>query len=58
MSTELKVEKIKADGSLPKWPDDAEHIAMRIDEEEKNRWKVCGFVGSHMLLRRAKKNGS
>lgn len=44
-----------ANTARPNWPDDAEMIATRMDEEEKDRWKVCGFIGTHMLLRRAKK---
>ncbi len=55
MSTELKMVDLLPNGFMPQWPADAEKIAARIDAEEKDRWKVCGFIGTHMLLRRAKK---
>lgn len=57
MATELKMVPIIKGPSMRKiaWPDDADEIAARVDEEEKDRWKMCGFVGHSIMFRRAKK---
>lgn len=57
MKTELKMVEIYPGVTVrtPQWPDDAKEMAERIDEEEKDRWKLCGFVGKSMMFRRAKK---
>ena len=56
MKTELKMEPLLKDGSMPKWPDDAEAIAARIDELEVKGWKLAGFIGAMILLRKRVKD--